>query len=272
MEGSTVKFLMSVSMLRALVPWLVVVGASLASLPGLSQTAIDPLQLLDPSVGRLMWRAVLGYSASGHEGVGFDESGDPYGYVVLGQQLAFSFSASTGLSGRTSMGAMATLQRIDTTESRHYADLQTQDSSTGRDVSCLVWHQSRLDPAEETDPRLTISAGHPAVAGLSLSAAILKDPMVLTVEAGFRGFKTRPAAWLVLDLGAGFVANSWIRVTAFAGLEVPVDGPGLPAARVGGEVRYVLDAVAGRDVGVRAALVLHGERTSLLFELELSGG
>jgi hypothetical protein len=219
-----------------------------------------------------MWKAVLGYSATGHEGVGFDESGDPYSYTVLGQQSTFSFSATTGLSGTASMGAMATLQRTDTTESRQYVDSQTQDTSTSRGVSCLVWHQSRLDPADETDPRLTILAGYPAVAGLSLSVAIMKDPIVLTLEAGFRGFRTRPAAWLVLDLGVGFVVNSWMQMATCAGLEVPVDSPGLPAARMGGEVRYTLDGSAGRDVAIRAAMVLRGERPRLLVEVELSGG
>ncbi len=252
--------------------WLVLLAASLLGPSGLAQTAIDPLQLLDPSIGRVMWKATLGYSASGHEGVGFDESGDSYSYVILGQQSTLSFTATTGLSATTSMGIVTALQRAQATESRQYTGLEVKDTTTSRNVSCLVWRQFRLDAADEADPRLTLSAGYPAVAGFSFSIAILKDPMVLTAGAGFRGLKTLPSAWLVLDLGAGFVANSWVRVTAFAGLEVPVDGPGLPAARMGGEVRYALDAVAARDVGVRATLVLHGERPSLLVEVELSGG
>jgi hypothetical protein len=219
-----------------------------------------------------MWKAALGYSATGHEGVGFDESGDPYSYTVLGQQWTFSFSATTGLSGTTSMGATATLQRTDTTESRQYVDLHTQDASTSRGASCLVWHQSRLDPADETDPRVTISASYPAVAGLSFSVAIVKDPIVLAAEVGVRGMKDPPSSWVVLDLGVGFVANAWIRLTTFAGLEVPAGGAGLPTARVGEEVRYTLSADAGREVALRAMMIVRGERASLRVELELSGG
>jgi hypothetical protein len=223
-------------------------------------------------MGRLMWTVAFGYSASGREGLAFDEFGDAYSFILLEQDSVFSLAATTGLSATTSVGATIALRRTDTTESRQYVDLQTQDASTSRGVSCLVWHQSRLDPADETDPRLTLSVGYPAAAAGSISVSLLKDPIVLAAEVGVRGVKDPSSSWVVLDLGVGFVANTWIRLTTFAGLEVPAGSAGLPTARIGEEVRYTLDVGAGREMALRAMMVVRGERTSLRVELELSGG
>jgi hypothetical protein len=267
-----VRFSVALRSSRSRAWWLAVLVVSLSTLPGWPQTPIDPLQLLDQSIGRLMWTVAFGYSASGREGLGFDGFGDPYNYTLLEQDEVLSFSATTGLSATTSMGATTALLRTDTTESRQYEDAEIETTATGKGISCVIWEQFHVDVASEADPRLTLSVGYPAAAAGSISVSLLKDPIVLAAEVGVRAVKDPPSSWIVLDLGVGFVANTWIRLTTFAGLEVPAGSAGLPTARIGEEVRYTLNVDAGREMALRAMMVVRGERTSLRVELELSGG
>jgi hypothetical protein len=219
-----------------------------------------------------MWKVAFGYSASGRGGLGFDEFGDAYSFILLEQDSVFSLAATTGLSAMASLGVTIALRRTDTTESRQHESAETETTTTGKGISCVVWEQFRVDAASEADPRLTLSVVYPAAAAGSISVSLLKDPIVLAAEVGVRGVKDPPSSWVVLDLGVGFVANTWIRLTTFAGLEVPAGSAGLPTARIGEEVRYTLDAGAGREMALRAMMVVRGERTSLRVELELSGG
>lgn len=232
------------------------------------ETPVDSLRVSAPGVGQLMWRTGVEYSASGRDGLGIDELG-PYAYSLLTQNWTLSVSAVIGLGGSASIGASAALQRFGTAERRVYVDLDASSATAGRGASCCVWQQFRLDAASELDPRLTISAGYPVSAGFVLSGSIVRDPIVLTAEVGFQGFRTLPARWLVLSVGAGFVANTRIQLTSIAGIEVPVDAAAAPAGRLGCEIRYSLDS-AGREVTVRAVLAVKGERVSLLIGVELS--
>lgn len=235
-----------------------------------AEPPIDPLRLADSTSGQLVWKAALGYSASGREGLGIDESGGPYTYVLMTQNWTLSVSAAIGLNSATRLGASITLQRADTAERRRYAHQETDTAASDKGVACGVWQQLQLDAASEFDPRLTISAGYPASGGFMLSGSILRDPIVLTAEAGLRCLRTLPAAWLSLNLEAGFVANSRIQIAGFMGADVPIDIAGVPTSRIGCEVRYAIHS-SGRDAAVRASLVLRGERPSLVGEFELSG-
>jgi hypothetical protein len=250
--------------------WLAILLTILSGRIVMAETPIDPLRIADPGAGRAIWTVAVGFSASGREGFGIDESGSPYTYAMMAQDWALSFSAAVVLGAAARAGASASLRRTNTMERREYADLETSTQISERRASCRVWHQLRLDPASETDPRFAVSVGYPASAGFALSGAILKDPMVLTAEVGFRSVRAPSAAWLALDFGAGFVANGRTRATSFTGVEVPVGTVGMPVAHLGCEVRYSLDS-AGRDVAVRATLVLRGERPLLLVEIELGG-
>ena len=239
-------------------------------LPGQAETPIDPVRLVGSTDGRLLWQAALGYSASGLEGFGIDESGSAYAYVLLTQNWTLSASAAIDLSSTMGVGASLTLQREDTAERRQYANQETNTSSSGRSMACRVWQQFRLDAANEFDPRLTIAAGYPASGGFLISGSLLRDPVILTAQVGLQGSQTLPAVWLTLSLGVGFIANSRIQITGFMGADIPTDAAGLPTSSMGFEVRYKTDS-AGRATAVRASLVLRGERPSLVAEVELSG-
>lgn len=82
--------------------------------------------------------------------------------------------------------------------------------------------------------------------------------MVLVGAIGLRTQAEEPQAWFTLELGAGFVANAWISVSASGSLTVPILGVGIPVTSFGVRVRYALDPRGEGEVGVRAGLTLQG--------------
>jgi len=231
---------------------------------------MDPLRLIEPTEGEATWKVSLGYSASGRRGFEIDDTGSPYGYELIVQDWTLSFFATTGLGTTSSVGASASLLRTSTAESRQYADLAVSIQATQRGMACAVWHQTRLDTASETDPRLTIAIEYPTSASMTIAGAILSDPMVLAAQFGLRCRLAAPALWLALELSAGFVANRLVQVSSLAGVDVPVDAVGVPNAHMGCEVQYSLSS-SGFSVGVRATLQLTGELPRLIAEVELGG-
>jgi hypothetical protein len=241
------------------------------SLMGWPQASLDPLRLAEPSAGEVAWKVTLGYSACGREGFGFDEFGEPYSFTCLEQDSVLSAAGIVTWSALVSFGATVTAQRSDVRERRQFADRFATHRATAQQISFLAWQQSRLNAQSALDPRLTLSAGYPASLGLSFSLSLLRDPIVLAVEAGARHVRSEASTWMLLDLTTGFVANSSIRLTCFAGIEVSAIGAGLPSGRLGGEMRYVINPGAGQELAIRSSLTVRGERAALRVDVEISG-
>lgn len=110
------------------------------------------------------------------------------------------------------------------------------------------------DPENPRDPRVSLAFGHPWKASLTVAGSLLRDPMVLVGAIGLRTQAEEPQAWITLELGAGFVANAWISVSASGSLTVPILGVGIPVTSFGVRVRYALDPRGKGEVGVRAGL------------------
>ena len=174
-------------------------------------------------------------------------------------------------SHRFKTGIEISEQTTLTQEIRRYPNDEVRLSSSSRAISYNLFCEYRLDPKNPWDPRASFSLGHPWQGGIGLSLSLLRDPMVLVADISLRGQSEEPWSWLVLGLGAGFVANLWISISASAGLAVPLAGVGIPYTTLGIRTRYALDVKGKQVIGIRATLVLRGGRTWLSLEAEWLG-
>jgi hypothetical protein len=92
--------------------------------------------------------------------------------------------------------------------------------------------------------------------------------VVLVGNVAFQSQKEEPSGWLTVGLGAGFVTNSVISLSASTSLVVPVTGVGIPAATLGLRVHYAFDSRGKREVDVRTTLTLRGDQSWLALEVE----
>lgn len=101
-----------------------------------------------------------------------------------------------------------------------------------------------------------------------MAGSFLRDPMVLVGEVGLRAREEEPQGWLLLALGAGFVANAWISVSASGSLAVPLLGVGVPVTSLGLRLRYALDPRGKGEIGVRTGLTLRGGQAWASLDVE----
>ncbi len=168
------------------------------------------------------------------------------------------------------MGLSASdLSTIDK-ETRKYADHTTDLNSTQHDFAYSISSEYRLDSKSAWDPRISISLGSPWEGEIGVSASLLRDPVVLVGRVSMLTQAEEPRNWLSLALGAGFVANAWINLSASASVMIPTRGVGLPTTTIGIRVLYSLDPESKREVGVRVTLSMQGQTPRLTFEAEAS--
>ncbi len=79
-----------------------------------------------------------------------------------------------------------------------------------------------------------------------------------------------PRNWLLFALGAGFVANAAISLSASASVMIPTSGVGLPITTVGLRTCYSLDSKSKREATVHTTLSIQGEIPRLMIEAEMS--
>jgi len=173
----------------------------------LAQVPIEPLQRPEEPVGQYTWRLGLGYTPSGREGVGIDDLGQLYTFTRFSQEWRLTLSGTVQLATGLKTGAEVSEQTTLTKEIRRYPNEEVRLSFSHRSVLYHFFCKSRLDPKNPWDPRASFSLGHPWRGGIGLSLSLLRDPMVLVADISLRGQNEEPQSWLVLRLGAGFVAN-----------------------------------------------------------------
>jgi len=237
----------------------------------LAQAPIEPLRRPEETVGQYTWLLSLGYTPSGQEGMGLDDLGQPYTFTRFSQEWRLTLSGTVQIATGLKTGIEISEQTTLTQEIRRYPNDEVRLSSSSRAISYNLFCEYRLDPKNPWDPRASFSLGHPWQGGIGLSLSLLRDPMVLVANISLRGQSEEPWSWLVLGLGAGFVANLWISISASAGLAVPLAGVGIPSTTLGIRTRYALDVKGKQEIGIRATLVLRGGRTWLSLEAEWLG-
>lgn len=233
-----------------------------------AQTPIDPLKRPDEATGEYSWRVSLGYTPSGREGVAVNPSGQPYTFTVLTHEWRLGLIGTVHFGGGWKTGVE--VYQITTTahELRRYPWGEERLTTTDRTMAYSVLQEWRMDPKHPWDPRVSMALGHPWKAGVAVAGSFLRDPMVLVGEVGLRAREEEPQGWLLLALGAGFVANAWISVSASGSLAVPLLGVGVPVTSLGLRLRYALDPRGKGEVGVRAGLTLRGGQTWASLDVE----
>ena len=251
--------------------WLTLVLVFIYPATALAQAPIDPLRRPEEPVGQYTWRLGLGYTPSGQEGMGIDELGRPYTFTRFSQEWRLTLSGTVQLATGLKTGFEVSEQTLLIQEVRRYPDEEVRLTSSHRAMLYNFFCEYRLDPKNPWDPRASFSLGHPWRGGAGLSLSLLRDPMVLVADISLRGQSEEPWSWLFLGLGAGFVANLWISISATTSFAVPLVGVGIPLMSLSIRARYALDVKGKQEIGVRATLFLRGERTWLSLEVEWVG-
>jgi len=188
----------------------------------LAQVPIEPLQRPEEPVGQYTWRLGLGYTPSGREGVGIDDLGQPYTFTRFSQEWRLTLSGTVQLATCLKTGVEVSEQTTLTKEIRRYPN---------EEVRLSFSHRSVLSSGSKNpwDPRASFSLGHPWRGGIGLSLSLLRDPMVLVADISLCGQNEELQSWLVLGLGASFIANLWISISASASLAIPLVGVRIPS-------------------------------------------
>lgn len=234
----------------------------------LAQVPIQPLRRPEEKPGSYSWQAGLEYTPYGESGVGVDQQGFPYEFVRLSHQLSFTISGAIQIASGFKAGVELAHTTTLVNEKRVYLQGSKELSSVNETFGYSVFYEWRLDPQSPWDPRVSLSFGAPWRSGIKLSASLLRDPVVLVGELGLRSREEEPHSWLAMALAAGFVANSWIRLSVSTSLAVPIFGEGIPLGSVGVMMSYAFDPEEKKSVDVRVSLVI--EKQTLL-SLKVSG-
>lgn len=256
--------------LKAPVRWTPVFVLFLSGL-ALAQVPIDPLRRPEEEPGQYTWRVGLGYTPSGLEGFAVNALGHPYTYTLFSQEWQLTLAGTIHFGGGWKAGLEISESTMTVDEIRRYPWGEERLSTRERKVAYALLQEWRMDPKNPWDPRVSLMFGYPWKAGVTATASLLRDPMVLVGEIGLRSQEEEPQAWLTLALGAGFVANAWISLSTSMSLAVPVIGVGVPATTLGLRLRYALDPRGKTEVGVRVTLSLRGNRTWLGLAVEAAG-
>jgi hypothetical protein len=235
-----------------------------------AQTSFQPLQRVEETSGQYTWQLDLGYTPTGESGFGVDEFGQPYSYIRFSQGWRLGISGTFVLGAGWKMGfSVADLRTIDK-ETRKYSDHDSDLNSVHHDFAYSMSYEYRIDPKSTWDPRISFSFGHPWQGEVGATASLLRDPVVLVGRVSMLTQADEPHNWLSLTLGAGFVANAWIDLSASVGATIPTSGVGIPITTIGLRVRYSLDSESKKEVGGRITLSVQGQAPRLTFEAEAS--
>jgi len=229
----------------------------------LAQEPIGPLRRMEEVPGQYTWSVSLTYTPSGKEGFGIDEFGTPYTYTRFVQEWRLSFSGTVQLFSGLKIGGEAAQISTITKELRRYQYGEERSEHESHGLAYLFFCETRMDPKNPWDPRISILFGRPWTGGVSLSLSLLRDPIVIVAEFSFRGQEEEPQGWFTSAVGAGFVANPWISISTTASLAIPVIGIGVPQTSLGLRIRYALDLKGKAEIGASATIVLRGDRSWL---------
>jgi len=241
-----------------------------SSIFAFAQTPFQPLQRPDDAAGEYTLQLDFGYAPSGQDGFDVDEFGQPYSYTRFSQERHVGVCGTLVLAGGWKLGLDLANVSTSTKELRKYLDREEDVSSTLHDFSYSVSYEYRLDDRSTWDPRVSLSFGHPWQGEIEVSGSLVRDPVVLAGSVSMLTQSEEPRNWLLFALGAGFVANASISLSASASVMIPTSGVGLPATTVGLRACYSFDSQSKKEATVHTTLSVQGGVPQLMIEAELS--
>jgi len=227
----------------------------LAALPAAAQSLpepVDPLKRPASTPGRLTLGVSLGYAPTSGVLFDVDEGGNPYTDTYALHTLIPDLSLKYALSDRLSLGAGLTARyRIEQTL-RRYAPDDTRYLESGSLVflprASLAY---RIAPESPLDPSVVLSLYKPWAADVSLSASLIRDPIVLSSSFAFaHGFIPPYPSSFSLAAGAGFVANDRISFGLSTTLTQPLVFAASPNLSLGLSTSYGLDPEGSQQLTV----------------------
>ncbi|MGC9523687.1 MAG: hypothetical protein ACP5HG_17680 [Anaerolineae bacterium] len=235
------------------------------------QGVIEPLRRPEEDLGAFTWKMGIGYAPFGEAGLTADEYGRPCAWTRLTQEWRLTLAGSVVFGS----GLKAGIEFVDAArfvdETRTYPSGEVRASYVQEKLaysSALEW---RVAPDSPWDPRVTLSLGDPWRSAVDLSVSLLRDPVVLAGEIGVCSRQEKPRDWVRVTMGAGFTANSLVKVIGAASIVVPTSGVAFPAGSVGLGVRYALDAVGRRELALHVTLGTEGGRAWLAVDVWATG-
>ena len=247
--------------IRPLLLLLLFVGP-LASAPALAQSSstgstnpspspqlpepVDPLKRPEHTPGRFSFNFYFGYSPSSGAYLDYDEEGNPYTDSYTSHALSPSFSARYAISEQLTVGAGLTISYTVTQTLRSYYEGDTVNTRyiDEGDLSFLprLSLAYRPEPDSLYDPSLSFTLYKPWALGVSLSASLLRDPVVLSSSLSLsHSFMPPYSSNLSLAAGAGFVVNDRISFSLNASLDQPLGFAASPGLSLTFSTGYGLD-------------------------------
>jgi len=235
-----------------------------ASLP----QPVDPLKRPGHTPGRLTLNLSLGYAPTGGLVLDYDADGNPYSDTYAVHAFTPNLALSYALSDRLTLGAGFSLPyRIEQTLRRYSASDVRYLERGALAVLPRASLAYRLSPESPYDPSLSFTLYKPWAAGASLSASLLRDPVVLSSSLSFsHSFMPPYTSSLALAFGSGFVANDRVSFSLNASLNQPLVFASAPSLSLDFSSSYGLDPEGrsqlrlGLNASVSGGAVAYGVR------------
>ena len=247
---------------------LAVVVSLITPSPALAQASlpqpVDPLKRPEHTPGRLTLNLSLGYAPTSGLVLDYDADGNPYSDTYASHTLSPSISLSYALSDRLTLGGGLTVHYQIEQTLRRYSSTDTRYLQTGSlAIAPRASLAYRLSPESSYDPSLSFTLYKPWAVGSSLSASLLRDPIVLSSSLSFsHSFMPPYASSFALAFGSGFVANDRISFSLDASLSQPLNFAAAPSLSLDFSSSYGLDPEGDSQLSLDLAASLRGSTTN----------
>lgn len=233
--------------------------------------AIDPLHRPQEEAGTLRYSFGLSYTPQSFQALGVDPAQGLFSLTQVQHGVVLSGSVRYALDSRwTSSLTFSPELRLVQSE-RRFAQETEQESQLEWDWSASLEMQARPGPESALDPRLSLALQYPWAVRYTLSASLLRDPVVLAASLALSDALDERPTSLTLALGAGFVANEQISFSLGKSLTWTIGALLPPGATLSLTTAYTLDAQSEQQLAARTSLSWQGEALRVGFGLEVGG-
>jgi len=232
---------------------------------------IDPLLRPEEEAGMLRYSLGLSYAPQVLQALGADPERGLYSLTQVQHRLDLAGRLEYTLDPRWSAWLALALQAQLVQSERRFAQETRYENRLGLGWGGSLGVRYRLEPDSALDPRLSLALRYPWAAHYSLSASLLRDPVVLAASLGFSDALDGGPSSLSLSLGAGFVANEQVSFSLSKSLSWSLEALVHPGATLRLQTSYTLDAQREQQLAVYTSFGWQGEVIRPGFGLEVGG-